>query len=320
MPPNYQNALLHLRSNRILQRICLSYLANRNITHDEIVEYDFVNKRPRITLKNGIRLNAFDDLDIGEIRTLHTPASHTGCVASYLLRHRFGHAFPEAVIDTRPVSRMMFPAVLHRQHLNTLHDLSEDSRMEFLEEIPVRHGDFVLEIGPYIGFGTVRLANVVGAAGRVISIEADSRAHEILMENVSQNNLSNVETLRFAVGGYDEDHAPFYRSGRQANSLEYAIVASNDFEPISVKSLATVLDTIGFIPTFMILTINGSELNALRSAQDQLQEAENMRIVVPGWYRDTEGRLGGRIVALLESLGFRVARTRGMHIFAYKPT
>jgi len=311
-------ALLGIRNASWLQRFCLAHLARTNISPGEIVSHDFADSYPRISLASGTRLSAPDDLRIGTIPGFHLPDSHNGCLAAYLLRYRFGHAFAELIPDTSPWPRGWYPSVLHRQHLNTLQDLPSDVRSDFIDEIPIRPGDHVLEVGSYIGFGTTRLSQRVGDTGSVVSIEADPEANFLLRANVRQNDLGNVETHRFAVSGEDISEARFYRSGKQANSLHHEIVDTEDYDTVEVRSLATVLAGLSRPPTFIVLTINGAELEALQSASDLLRSARNLRLVVPGWYRDTDGRLGERIVALLESLDFRVAHTRGMQLFAYR--
>lgn len=313
-----EHALLRIRDAPLLQRMCLERLAQRNIAADEIVAHDLDDGHPGITLNTGVHLSAPDDLRIGRIRACGLPESHNGCLAAYLLRYRFGHAFPEFVIDTAPIPRHLFPSVIHRQHLNTLLDLPEPARSEFLEAIPVREGDRVLEIGPYIGFGTTRLSAAVGDQGSVLSIEADREAYALLQHNIARNGLRNVRTRSFAVSGEDCSSANFYRTGRQANSLHQEVVAGAEFEPVEVRSLGGILGELESTPTFIILTINGSELAALESARDILGAASGLRLVVPGWYRDPQGRLGERIRDLLRALDFHVAVTRGLQVFAYK--
>lgn len=319
MKNKIRQALLKVRDWSILQRHCLGILAKHNLGSDEILSCDFDDGYPRISIKNGPVLCAFDDLRIGPIFNTDFPESHTGCLAAYILRYRYPHGMPNLVIDTGIIPRKLFPAVIHRQHLNTLHDLNEKHRKEFMDAIPARPGDHVLEIGSYMGYGTVHLSEVVGATGRVHSIEADHDAYELLKKNVSNNLLDNVHTESFAVGGKDTDSATFYKSERQANSLHQDIIGESRERTIRVKSLETVLNALDFEPTCIILTINGSEYEALNSAFDFLSRNKNLRIVVPGWYRDGQGRLGERIIKLLQDANFRVAYTAGMHIFAYKP-
>lgn len=313
-----QRALLKVRDSNVLQRYFLGILAKHNLSPGEIYSYDFDEEYPRIYIRNGPTLCAFDDLRIGAISGSDLPETHTGCLAAYILRYLFPHSLPHLAINTGIIPRKLFPAVIHRQHINTLHDLDIQHKEEFLDVMPVREGDYVLEIGSYIGCGTVHLSRIVGKSGRIHSIEADSDAYEILQKNIKNNSIQNVRTGNFAVGGEDQDSATFYKSGRQANSLHQEIVESSKARSVQVKSLATLLNEIDFIPNFLILTINGSEFEALNSARDFLAKTNNLRIVVPGWYADNQGKLGRRIIELLHNANFKVACTTGMHIFAYK--
>lgn len=76
-----------------------------------------------------------------------------------------------------------------------------ENELSFLRSV-IPKGATVLDVGAYIGTHTLAFSQFVGPQGRVISIEAQPAAFELLTSNVSGNNLRNV-LLEHAVA-YDK--------------------------------------------------------------------------------------------------------------------
>jgi FkbM family methyltransferase len=70
-----------------------------------------------------------------------------------------------------------------------------DSILAFL-----RPGDHVLDLGANIGVHSLALAQTVGPTGRVILVEPQHYCFQLLIANVTLNQLSQVHALRAAVG------------------------------------------------------------------------------------------------------------------------
>lgn len=238
-------------------------------------------------------------------------------VLHYLLRYKFPHYDP----STRPgivgvpnvIARQFF---LHRQHYNTFLDLPENERGELIERFALRAGEVVLEAGPYLAFGTVRMSQRVGPAGRVISAEPIERNYSMVVRNLRSNGITNVSLYRCAVGGID-GMAQIRDGGRQANSLVWGVV-TGEATPCEVLRIETLAERENATPTFIVLTINGAELAAVDGSRDYLASLRNVRIIAPGWYSDEKGKIGPRLVRLLEQLGFNVTASPGHMVFAYK--
>lgn len=310
--------LLSLRNCVALKRVFLPTLFANNLERDEIAGYTFIDGNPTVRCSDGTTLS-FPPSSSSWGRDIRgVPASHIEAVEAYILRYKFPHAMPQLRIDTGMHPRRLFPVCLHRQHLNTLHDLPREQRAAFSNALALRSGDRVLEVGSYVGFGTVRIGRQVGPAGHVLSVEANEAAFGLLRRNVAQNGLSNVTCRNRAVDDRDEDNVRFYEGGRQANSLLADLVEASSISTVTCRRIPSLLEEQQFTPDFMILTINGAELRALEACRDVLRGPQRMRIVTPGWYSDRNGRLGPRIVSLLRDLGFCVAHTRGRNIFAYR--
>jgi FkbM family methyltransferase len=64
----------------------------------------------------------------------------------------------------------------------------------------LRKGDVVVDVGANIGDLTLAAASVVGAEGKVYSLEAHPRTYGFLCSNVALNHCSNVATFNVALG------------------------------------------------------------------------------------------------------------------------
>jgi FkbM family methyltransferase len=69
-----------------------------------------------------------------------------------------------------------------------------------LIEAVVRPGDLCIDVGGHKGFISLHLAKAVGPEGRVISIEPDPRAMQILTANCRRNRAANVELYSCLLG------------------------------------------------------------------------------------------------------------------------
>jgi FkbM family methyltransferase len=69
----------------------------------------------------------------------------------------------------------------------------------FLRDL-VQPGDTVIDVGANIGSITLALANAVGPAGHVLSIEPHPRLFMSLKANIARNNVFHVEAINCALG------------------------------------------------------------------------------------------------------------------------
>lgn len=68
----------------------------------------------------------------------------------------------------------------------------------------LKPGDIVIDVGANIGCYSIPFAQAVGSNGRVYSFEPQGVIHEILYQNVLENNLQNIiKTYHMAVGHID---------------------------------------------------------------------------------------------------------------------
>lgn len=316
------NRILELRNNSFLTKICTNILIKNNLQDEEILSFEFVNGYPLIVLKDGTILISSKDENLSvnkSFQTLEIPDTHISLILSYILRFKYPHCMPSEKINTGIIPRRLFPSLIHRQHINTLFELPKQKRNIFTERLKINPGDRILELGPFIGFGTLRMSRLVGEKGQIVSVEADNRAYEILKMNINNNNIENVKSFNCAVTSENSDYTEFFEGEKQANSLIPGFNSTLQRKVIKGRTIESLISEARFEPNFIILTINGAELQALSACKNFLNKTKQMRIISPGWYSDgSNGKTGPRIIEFLLSLGFKVAHTSGMHIFAYK--
>jgi FkbM family methyltransferase len=301
-----------------LRKMLLSHLLRLNLQDGDIEGFENDETFPAIRLKDQTQLSAPRNPTLERFSAGPVPATHTAAALAYLTRYKFPHAMPHLRMLTGWIPRVRFPGTIHLQHKNTLHELPAELRDEFTEALALSEGDRVLEVGPFIGFGSLRMSPIVGEQGRVVSVEVDEKAYQCLSLNLEQNGIQNVKALNYAVGDTDDDEALVHKGGAQANSLVAGVIKEGRTVQTRCRKLETILSETDCDPDFMILTINGAEFSVLDASRDFLNRDRRLRIIAPGWYRDEIGLVGPRIVTLLTSMGFQVAHTSGWHIFAYR--
>lgn len=93
----------------------------------------------------------------------------------------------------------------------------------FLRDL-VQPGDTVIDVGANIGSITLALADAVGPAGRVLSIEPHPRLFRSLKANIARNNVFHVEAINCALG---ETEAILRFSDRREDD-QNAVVSGDD--------------------------------------------------------------------------------------------
>ena len=115
--------------------------------------------------------------------------------------------------------------------------------------LSLKRSDIVLDVGANIGAFTLKVAHKVK---HVIAIEPEPRNFELLKKNISENNLSNVTLLNYAVSDKPEI-VHFNTTGGSAKVSKNGI-------PINAKPLDDILQELGDPEvTIMKMDIEGYE-------------------------------------------------------------
>ncbi|HAF31117.1 MAG TPA: hypothetical protein DCG75_18930 [Bacteroidales bacterium] len=129
-------------------------------------------------------------------------------------------------------------------------------------------GDYVAEMGAYMGHYTIYLSEKVGKDGKIIAIEPMPDNLKILKKNITENNLQNVIIVPKGVWK-EKNEMNFNRKkgDHQSGSVELNYESSDTLK-ISVDSLDHILQEqkIDHI-NFMLIQLNGVEPEALEGLQ-----------------------------------------------------
>ncbi len=144
-------------------------------------------------------------------------------------------------------------------------------REHFDTELPVlskfvHPGDSVIDIGANFGIYTVALAGLVGPAGRVLAVEASSRAFGVLQHNVTLNGLKNVDLIQAAASDQEGQVTFFIADDPSRSSLAAGSGTKEEVRAVRLDSLS-VPRPVGFIK----IDVEGAEPLALRGAEGILR-------------------------------------------------
>ena len=320
MPVNPHNQYLRKLRDFAVSRVLLKQLIKSNVDPNEIsvVKHDdgFL-----LTLRDGTRLLTTSTPEPGFSGTLSKkydlPDGAEIALYDYVLRYKYPH-FDAAHRPNSPYGlRYALEFAMHLQHRNSFWCLDSWTRSRLTTVFTLREGDQVFEAGPYMGFGTVGMSRSVGSSGRVVCLEAGPDTHKTLQSNIERNALTNVSAHYGALGSQDGEMVISEQQDQRISLVDGVVDAANT-RSVPTRSIESLCAEEGLVPNFIILTINGAELMAIEGSADFLRRCDDLRLNVPGWYRDKHGPIGPRVAECLKQLGFEVTTTRDYLVFAHK--
>jgi len=135
-------------------------------------------------------------------------------------------------------------------------------------------GRLGLDVGANIGYTTLPLCR---AMDKVIAIEPDPRSREILIKNIEANGFrQTTEIYNFAVS--DREGADVIWLADKPNLS--ALYERSDMKGQRCKVATRTIDTLGVLPNFIKMDIEGHEAHALRGAMGCLKETDRCKILI----------------------------------------
>ena len=196
---------------------------------------------------------------------------------------------------------------IHRNHIDNLTNIKVDNitKKMLIDNMPIKKGDTVVELGAFYGFGTMKLSDMVGNNGQVIAIEADKKNFQILKKNIEMNKISNVITINKGVWN-ESGKGTLYKIKNQGNSLVPEFLKNNSKDEIDIDTLDNImisnnLDSVDLIS----MEINGAEIEALQGMTKILSQ-NKLRIIAAGWYEHDNELSFKKLVSILEKNNFKV--------------
>ena len=319
MALNPHNRLLRRVRDAALSRWLLRRLVKANVEPEELT-VTAENGGFLLRLADGTQLKSTstpDESFRGRLNGVITlPPGGEIAVYDYILRYKYPHFDPSKRPSTGPLERSAVELAMHLQHRNTFWSLDDAQRVALSQRFALAPGDQVLEAGPYLGFGTVRMARLVGPTGKVIAAEAGVDTVETTRENLKLNGITNTFVHYCAIGNQDGEMKLSAQVDQRVSIVEGVVDESHE-RTVPTRSIESLCREHELTPTFMILTINGAELMAIQGSRDFIRDCPGLRLIVPGWYRDERGPIGQRVADELKSIGFTTVITRDWLVCAY---
>ena len=157
---------------------------------------------------------------------------------------------------------------------------SSDLKLLDIAKEVIKSGDVVWDIGANVGLFSFAALNLVGSAGRVLSVEADSFLVNLLRRSAGEGLLKNpqIDILPMAVSNYNGTGMfNLAKRGRASNFLD-AVKGSTQSGGVYKKEEVDVV-TLDWLlsrypaPNVVKIDIEGSEYKAFQGASTLLKEA-----------------------------------------------
>lgn len=185
-------------------------------------------------------------------------------------------------------------AIKARHYARTLRGFDERDEPDL---VVVRHlvapGDTAIDLGANVGIYTKILSGLVGAAGRVISVEPVPQTFAILASNIRLLRLTNATPINLAVSNkagvvtmtipsYDFGGGNFYRAEIVESEGEISSDAATKKVSVSTSTLDSIAKDLPSI-SFIKCDVEGHEEACLEGAQAVCRDRQ------PAWLLEVRG-------------------------------
>lgn len=162
------------------------------------------------------------------------------------------------------------------------------------------------------------MAKAVGEKGHIIAIEPVERNLKLLKKNIEENSLRNVTIVPKGVWE-KKGKLPLYYGKRQDCSVFENVVSSDVTEEIEVDTVDNMLKDLGINSVdFVVIEINGAEIEALKGMKDTLRGRVNLAIAAQ--YERFGLPSHETVVPMLKEQGFNTIVDEEGKVYASKGT
>lgn len=247
----------------------------------------------------------------------HIPLECFGVVREIINRYKIPRCIPG---ETLVIPSRYKPL---RDPLNDF-NLSFEEKACIAQKFRPNKGDLVLDVGSFLGFGTLRLLDYIGSQGKIISFESYPMNLALLNLNVRRNNANNIIVVNKAVADLTGEKT-LCVGGNTVNSLNGGVLNNLGYkklEKVDVKT-TTIDDSLKEFSMEKVnivnLTINGGEYDALIGMENTIRKSDYIKITLAGWYSLPNGqRVCDLAEEFLKSLGCVVVKGKLGRVLAWK--
>lgn len=297
----------------------------REIESLPVAEIDRNPDRPKIRLRNGpvfVGLppdehasDLWRQLRRGSQRALAVEC--IGLLKDIICRYRYPHADATACPPYPIAQRRLF----HPQQRDTVEDVTgidAAARLSLRQRFTIRSDDTVIDAGAFLGLGALRLSELIGPGGKVVSFEPNPVNQQIFLENVANNGCSNIHLIKAACWK-ESGFLKLQCETHQRNSLVDGVVdPEGGSVEVPTRSIDDVVDEMALDGVDVIsLTINGAELEGLEGGLKTV-ERFRPRLTIAGWYHRDGKRVDELISPVLRRIGYDFLIGPVGRIYAWK--
>lgn len=201
--------------------------------------------------------------------------------------------------------QMIGKTIGHVAHLRAWQEGREEAHMTTLFKQSVQPGDFVLDVGGYLGYFTLMAARAAGADGRVTVIEANPQSVELLERNVERNGFADRVTIERTAVAAEPGSATFYWDASDGSTS--GLVRPDNLGGTYEVRVAAIDDLLaGQVPDVVKMDIEGGEVGALRGMAGTLPQVKRLFVELNPDALASSGTSGDELLAILRDAGFMV--------------
>ena len=175
----------------------------------------------------------------------------------------------------------------------------------------IKPGDTVIDIGANIGYHTMIMAKLVGARGKVIALEPDSKNFVYLGENIMLNGYINTTTAFKLAVSDNGNGSQLYLVPGKGSGRQQTYDSGEGRESVNINT--TKIDDLYFKDgrvDFIKMDVEGSEFMALRGMKETIKNNPNLKMIMeylPDYLR-RNGKNPEEILDTLREYGLRWTR------------
>lgn len=200
------------------------------------------------------------------------------------------HVAGEAASDSQ---RGTLDREFHIQMLKSLVTIIRDIEFRYLcirgmvqhANYVFQPGDIVIELGAYLGYYAMYVAQHIGPEGKIIAVELMPENYRVLDLNLKTNFPTNCLAINKGIDS-SAGVKTAYTGGYQVCSLREDVVSrfvrESEAVPVETGTVDQILEECHVDEVdFMIIQINGSEIEALEGMERSLPMVRNFAIAAP---------------------------------------
>ncbi|KKN39903.1 hypothetical protein LCGC14_0738730 [marine sediment metagenome] len=225
------------------------------------------------------------------------PLRYFGVVTDIITRYKYPQAVPIA-----PLYPQRHRLGFSWHHTETISDMSitPEEKLLLTERFRIKPNDIILDVGAYIGFGSMGMARHLEGEGRLIAFECNPEILKVMSRNLENNRKSHILLVPKAAWRDSNGTTFGFHNEAQARSLTEGEVA----QKVPTTTIDSMVESLKLPKVdFVSLSINGAELEALEGMQMTLKEF-HPNLSIPGWVYRKGHPLWQDVIPKLERYGY----------------